>query len=551
VKYKVPKYINRIFKGGTMKFLRVLCVVALVAFFAVSAYAETQNVKVSGDLAIRGFFRDGYSNNNSFASQNEFSALAFPPFPDVRNGIDRPNSQWFMSTTELQIDADLTDNVSTCIRLLNQRDWNVSRSQSYDNNANGQLSTIGSGGFGHSISYVDNPNEFGVDLELAYVTLKNFLYSPLTVTIGRQNLWFGKGFIVGANQRINNAANYANLVPGPGGFLVPTNFQPISAPEYTALNAFDSIKAVLDFDPWTLTAIYAKIWGNSIQADDGVDLWGTNVGYKFDAYKGEAEGYWFYKRDKQVKSWIDVSAGNDVNTLGLRGSFDPIDIVTLYGEFAGQFGNYMADPLQGNTRARIAGALDVGGELRYFTDKWAWKPKLGTEFIWYSGNQPEDGSVAGINSAANRSGTYTGWDPMFRGKNDSLIREFIGRYYFSSSYPFQGDRYYNSADASFQNQYQVIFSGSLQPMDSLKLNGNLNLFWNQEPYLSSFTKSNGYIGTEFDVGATWDYTEDVSFNLVMGYFMPGEVYSVRDERTNVTSGTNTATDVVASVKVSF
>ena len=89
-----------------MKFLRVLCVVALVAFFAVSAYAETQNVKVSGDLAIRGFFRDNYGPAGSFASQNESTLIVpipAPPLPlEVRNGIDRPNSQWFMSTTELQ-----------------------------------------------------------------------------------------------------------------------------------------------------------------------------------------------------------------------------------------------------------------------------------------------------------------------------------------------------------------------------------------------------------------------------------------------------------------
>ncbi len=532
-----------------MKFLRVLSVVALVALLATCAYAETQNVKVSGDLAIRGFFRDNYQDVNSFASQNEQGAsvgLAALTGADPRYGVDRPNSQWFMSTTELQVDADLTDNVSTCIRLLNQRDWNVARAQEYDQTARHQMSTIGSGGFGHSPSYVDNPNEFGVDLELAYVTLKNFLYSPLTVTIGRQNLWFGKGFIVGANQRINYAANFANWANGSPANPFAT-VQPISAPEYTAQNAFDSVKAVLDFDPWTLTGIYSKIWGNSIQADDGVDLWGANVGYKFNAYKGEAEGYWFYKRDTQVKAWnwVDSRGINDVSTLGLRGSFDPIDIVTLYGEFAGQFGNYVRNPLQSNNRTRVAGALDVGGECRYFTDKWAWKPKFGAEFIWYSGNNPEEqGSGPG-------SGQYHGWDPMFRGKTDSLIREFIGRYYFSATYPFNATNYYNSADNSFQNQYQMIFRGSLQPMDSLKLNGNLNMFWNQEGYRASLTKSNGYVGTELDLGATWDYTEDVSFNLVMGYFMPGEVYSVRDERTNVTSGKATATDVVASVKVSF
>jgi len=525
-----------------MKFLRVLSVVALVALLAASgAYAETQNVKVSGDLGVYAFFRDAYGGNQSLTSSPNENITANGTgvvTPGDRNGTSRSNSNWFMSITELQVDADLTDNVSTCIRLVNQRDWNAANSSGY--NQNTQTSTIGSGGFGHANGgslgagvggggYWDDNNEFAVDLELAYITLKSFLYSPLTVTIGRQNLWFGKGFIVGANQRVRNAGNY-------GAAGVP---QPIGAPEYSAQNAFDSVKAVLDFDPWTLSMIYSRIWQNDLRADDGLDLWGANVGYKFDAYKGEAEGYWFYKRDNQVQSfnWDSKNNGNDVNTIGLRGSFDPIDIVTVYAEFAGQFGNYVGSQLQGNNRARVAGALDVGADCRYFTDKWAWKPKFGMEFIWYSGQEQS--------TTVNGSGQYHGWDPMFRGKTDSLIREFIGRYYYTAKYPFQGNNYYNSVDNSFQNQGQMIFKGSLQPMDSIKLTGNLNMFWNQNSYDPSTMKDRGYVGTEIDLGATWDYTEDVSFNVVAGWFVPGQVYY------NDQSTAATAVDMVGSVKVSF
>jgi hypothetical protein len=196
----------------------------------------------------------------------------------------------------------------------------------------------------------------------------------------------------------------------------------------------------------------------------------------------------------------------------------------------------MGNQIQLQNRSRLAGAIDVGAELRYFTDKWAWKPKLGAEFIWYSGNRQE--------TSINGTGQYTGWDPMFRGKTDSLIREFIGRYYYSSKYAFNATNYYNSADNSFQNQGQVIINGSLQPMDSLKLNGNVNMFWNQYSYNANDMKDRGYVGTEVDLGATWDYTEDVSFNIIGGFFMPGKVY-----QNNGTPGT--ASDVVGSVKVSF
>jgi hypothetical protein len=524
-----------------MKFLRVLSVVALVALLATSAYAETQNVKVSGDLGVYAFFRDNYGGSQSLtASPNEniqANGTAVTALGD-REGISRSNSNWFMSITELQVDADLTDNVSTCIRLVNQRDWNAAKEHGY--NTGTQVSTIGSGGFGHSnagpgaAGYQDDPNEFAVDLELAYVTLKSFLYSPLTVTIGRQNLWFGKGFIVGANQRIRNAGNY-----GVAGYP-----QPIGAPEYTAQNAFDSVKAVLDFDPWTLTAIYSRIWQNDIRADDGLDLWGANVGYKFDAYNGEAEGYWFYKQDHQVQTfnWGNKANGNEINTIGLRGSFDPVDVWTLYAEFAGQFGSYVGNQLQNSNRARVAGALDVGADCRYFVDKWAWKPKVGVEFIWYSGDNENNATAGG---PAFSSGQYHGWDPMFRGKTDSLIREFIGRYYYTAKYPFQTTNYYNSVDNSFQNQGQLIFKGSLQPMDSIKLTGNLNMFWNQYSYDQRTMKDLGYVGTEIDLGATWDYTEDVSFNVIGGWFVPGQVY-YNDQGTAAT-----AVDMVASVKVSF
>jgi hypothetical protein len=82
-------------------------------------------------------------------------------------------------------------------------------------------------------------------------------------------------------------------------------------------------------------------------------------------------------------------------------------------------------------------------------------------------------------------------------------------------------------------------------MDSITLTGNLNLFWNQYSYTPNSMKNLGYVGTELDLGATWDYTEDVSFNLIGGFFVPGQVYY------NDQSSADTAMDMVASVKVSF
>ncbi len=492
-----------------MRFLSVLCVLVIALCLTASAYAETQSVKVSGDLTMRGIVRDQYDYQGS------------PNEPTARTGVDSSNQNWFMTNAEVEVDADLTDNVSTVIRLVNQRDWNV-YSKSIESTTT--LAPNGLGGF------APNGDEFDVMLDLAYVVLKDFIYSPLTLTIGRQDLWFGKGFIVGLNQQNPGAG----VTTRTGSLAAVGN---LSAPEYTSINSFDAIKAVLDYDPWTITGIYSKIFEGAIQERDDIDLWGVNVGYKFDSYKGEAEAYWFYKADRRPEPWGAIKDNtNDVHTIGLRGSFDPISVVTIAAEGAYQGGEFIGSRLQINNRARSAWALDISGEWRYLADKYSWKPKLGVEYIWYSGNEPEDNPDVA-------AGAYNGWDGMYRGKFDSAIREFVGKFYASSRYPVRTNYTISTADAAFTNQHQVVFLGSLQPIESLTLKGNYNLFWNQEDYLVTNTKSGGFVGQEVDLQATWDYTEDVSFNVLAAFFVPGEVYY--DNRND------TATDLVGSVKVSF
>ncbi len=478
-----------------MKFFKVLFVLAIALCLTASVYAETQSVKVSGDLTMRGLFRHDYDYRGSIDEPNT-----------TRTGGNSADQSWFMTNAEVEIDADLTDNVQTVIRLVNQRDWDV-RTKSISSGTT--LAPNGTGG------YTANTDEYQVAVDLAYVNLKSFIYSPLTLTIGRQDLWFGRGFIVGANLQDPTAA--------------------ILADEYTSIWSFDAIKAVLDYDPWTITGIYAKIWESVINSNDDIDLMGVNVGYKFDAYKAEAEAYWFWKKDNSIERWGAIKNHSDVHNLGMRGSLDPIDVITVFGEGAYQGGNYIGSRLQTSNRNRAAYALDFGGELRYFTDKYSWKPKLGVEYVLYSGNLPEE-------NPAKAAGTYTGWDGMYRGKFDSAIREFVGKFYASAEFPSRADQTSSYRDASWQNQHQAIFSGSLQPIESLTLRGNYNLFWTQEQLIANNDKSGGFIGQEVDLQANWDYTEDVSFGLLAAWFVPGEIYQ---------NNGKVATDIVGTVKVSF
>ena len=497
-----------------MRFFKVICVMALVLAVSAIAYAETQSVKVSGDIGLRTFARDNYDLNKN----------------DAEGANGTQSSDWatyLMSTAEVQIDADLTDNVSGVIRLVNQRVWG---DQLYNSEANGELGTT-------HWPYTDRVNarrvapgadSFDIEVDLAYIELKEFLYSPLTLRIGRQDLWFGKGFIVGANLQVPNANIYA--------------------PEYTAIRSFDAIRATLDYDPWTIDAVFAKISENFRRSDDDTNLWGLNVGYVFDQYNAEMEGYWWYKQDRYTGSGnnasgnlINVQNGadsNDVQTFGLRGSFDPIEDWTVAAEAAYQFGQYLGpDPAnapQVHQRDRSAWAIDAMVECRYFQEDYAWRPVLAAEYIFYSG---EDN--IGPNNRSN-NGNYTGWDPMFRGKFDTAIREFQNVFY----------RTWVPSTPSYTNQHQMLFWATVEPTDSITFTAKYGQFWLANAFANNSDFGGGvaqntakHVGAELDLMLTWDYTEDVSFDLLTGWFFPGNTFGQEAD--------SVATDVVGSVKLSF
>jgi len=493
-----------------MRFVKIMLVLALVFAVSAIAYAETQSVKISGDLTMRTFARNNYDLDNA----------------DPTNPVstDRESTDWathLMSTAEVQIDADLTDNVSAVIRLINQREWG---DNNYTSNAAGELGNVQAPWTDRVVARPAvagaGADTFDVDVDLAYIELKEFLYSPLTLRIGRQDLWFGKGFIVGAN-------------------LLDQGNQ-IYAQEYTAVKSFDAIRATLDYDPWTIDGVFAKIRENFRRADDDVNLWGINVGYVFDEYNAEAEGYYWFKNQRYngttaLGTKISVRNGaedNDVHTLGLRGSFDPIEDWTIALEGAYQFGQYVGATNQIERRGRSAWAIDAMLECRYWQDDFAWRPVVGVEYIFYSGQK--NMADMGVDMS---DGTYTGWDYMYRGKFDTAIREFQNVFYRTAM----------ASSPSYTNQHQILVRGSVEPTDSLTVEGIFGYFWLAEDWATTDmtvpVNTNRSVGAEFDLKLTWDYTEDVSFGLLSGWFFPGDHFQGGMD--------DVATDLVGSVKLSF
>jgi hypothetical protein len=474
----------------------VLTISVLAVALAFPAYAAVQNVKVSGDMKVRTFIRNDYDLDKNDTSGN--TSVSTP---------GNNNEEYFMHSLGVNIATDLTDKVGVMTRIINQRDW--------DSNSSGA-------------------NTFDADIDLAYVTLKEFFFAPLTVSIGRQDLWYGRGFIVGAKLMDFNGT--------------------INANEYTETAAFDAIKATIDLNPWVLYLAYAKVDENVISANDDVDLYIANLGRRFGFNNAEMETYAISKIDNgpQLQGFPTSATSstvreNTVHTFGIRGSMDvPGNVLTetnIAGELAHQTGNY--NELLGTDRSRDAWAVDLSAEKRF--SNVTWKPKLGLEYIRYSGEN---------SYAPTDTGTWNAWDPVYRGKYDTAIREFQNYYYATAFRAANvGTAVANTGtevdmDSGLTNEKQLLLSGTIYPFKKVTVKGVLAQFWldedlraNDSTGVERSQKRSNDLGRELDLLLTYDYSNDVSFSLLWGTFFPGKYWMAGQN--------DTASDLVGSVTLTF
>lgn len=475
--------------------LRTMMTPLMLLGFSGLVSAETQNVKVSGSIDAYSFYRSNFDlldNNDASVVTLVAPSTASVPAQD-HSGIAAQRSEsdnFFMTITQVEVAADMTDNVSTVINLINQRDWNGEPLDS-----SGALSSTNQGN-----------NEFDILLDLAYVQMKEIFYAPLTLTIGRQDLLFGRGFIVGWNPQDPQSL-----------------FQ---ADEFTQIQAFDAIRATLDFNPWTLDFVYSKIRERALNSEDDRDLYITNVNYKFAEYNAVAEGYYVGEFDRATLAGSSGTVGNETSTVGGRVQFDPISQITLGGELAYQFGDYRATTAAPE-RDRDAWGADIFGEYRWDN---TWKPMLGIQYVLLDGETD-------LSSGSTQS--YSSWNGSFRGPIYGWYHDYKEVYYATSS---------PNDQAAGQNQQHVSVYGSLQPMEDLKLTAAYWYFWAVDDMHTTTSNPNSSvlsdgIGHEIDLAAIYSYTEDVTFTFMADWFIPGDLYSTPNDAT--------ATQLVSEVKVAF
>ncbi len=403
-------------------------------------FAAVQNIRVSGDISVHGISRWGYER----------------PYPGVDRlaGVDvsTEGRNWYQSTARVGAYVDLTDNVEGVIRLLNRRDWGGVEERTID-----------------------------IELDLAYVTLKEVLYSPLTLKMGRQNIVLGEGFVLGQN-RIETALH---RIPDPRGEVGVGGIDRDAATvdvddDVSSRKAFDAITAVLLYEPWTIDLILAKLAERPERDSKDADLYGVNVGYKFDEYDAEVEGYLLNVHNRLERPLFR----ENIAVAGIRGSTKPADGWLLKGEYARQFGT--TERVGMRDLDRRAFATNVGAE---YTFEGEYTPKLGAALAWFSGdNNPRDHKIGS-------------WNPFFEDQTWGSIVDYI---------------YGNS------NLKVAKIGGSIIPIENITLGASLYHFQADE----TAPGVNKRIGEEVNLIVRYAYTEDVTFRVLGAWFIPDDY--VRD-----------------------
>ena len=478
-----------------MKRLMTLCIaLTAVAVLAAPVLAEVQNVKVSGDINTAGVYRNNYDLLPPSRATASTSA---------EEGESSDNNNFLYTQARVRIDADLTDNVMATIRLLTEYDW---------------CTASNTGGDGDNL-----------DLDLANVTLKEAFYAPMTVIVGRQELRYGNAFIVGD--------------PDTNGTSVDGN---ITARDMSLRKSFDAIRTILDYNPYTVDVIFAKISETNATQNSDEDLFGVNAAWDVGSYNSEVEAYWFLNRDQDqdaaLASTDSISPGHDIHTFGVRGSVEPIENLSLLGELAWQRGEFETGSQDSVTtkRDQDAYAFQIAGD--YALSGWNWTPSIRAGWTHYSGE-----------GYAN-DGDHESWIPLYEDQSHGVVANVIlsginGGQNSNADILNIGATAIPMEDLTVSiDYYNFQLDEKLVTSDNALASDNTALGWTNLTEGSYRMNANDELGYEIDLALNYDYTEDVQMGLSAGWFKPGKAFE--GESSNLRND-ETALQVLATLDVAF
>jgi hypothetical protein len=375
---------------------------AILLLVAAPVYAELQNVLVGGEVRIRGNWWTSAFGPDSLTSMNPlFQGPWAPSFSGVPGGNPLAGLRWapqpgrlavgspvgwdeknhgyrfVEQRTKLNVCADFTELVSAFIEFDSYDVWGETPVV---------MGAAGNDFRSNYVTGVDGRANTADDIEVyqSYIQANEMFGTPLRLRIGRQELKFGSGWLMGTNEA--------------GSF-----FRGLS---------FDGIRATYATDLFSVDAFWAKLAERSpLEEDADTDLYGVYASYLgFENITVDA--YWLMVRDSLsrwdtqtgwIGEWIEDALGVDnydptyLHTVGVRGA-GKVGAFDFEAEVAYQFGD--ADSV-GATFAN-AGLISPygdddaefgawGGNLQVgYTLDTAWAPRLFLGGAYFGGEDNRD-----------------------------------------------------------------------------------------------------------------------------------------------------------------
>ena len=149
-----------------MKKLSLVVALVGVCGWAASTFADVQNIRISGDIRLRGYYL------NSAGAD-----LAGGTFVQTAG-----DTQLFAQRTRVSLGADLADHVLVVVTVKAEGEW-------------GQSAGLG---------LAAGNKTWAVGLDEAYVQFRGLFASPATLTVGRQYLNYGTGLIISSFDQAYN-----------------------------------------------------------------------------------------------------------------------------------------------------------------------------------------------------------------------------------------------------------------------------------------------------------------------------------------------------------
>ncbi len=301
-------------------------VVALVSLGGLTSktFADVQNIRLSGDIRIRGYFLDAADDAN------------------------KGNATFISQRTRVSVEADLEDHVLVVVTLQAEGEWGANNS------------TSGSTGAG-TVPGNKLSRGWDVGVSEAYVQFNELFYTPATLKLGRQYLQYGRGLIISS---VEQEYNYdaARLV---------LDYYPLT---------IDLVGAQLVNNQTFGATPQNKIGG----VEGASDLLFLNARYEMsDSALKDVEAYFGWVSQGPsgpvVSSRVPPTAGGSSPLIiGLRADINPIESLQTWVEGAYEFGEGAAG---GNELSAFL--FNLGG--KYTLKDVQWVPVLNGGYTFASG----------------------------------------------------------------------------------------------------------------------------------------------------------------------